>query len=358
MRVVKLTPKKQEKERVCAYVRVSTNSSDQMHSFATQSRYWESKLSANPKYEYLGIFADEGISGKTMQKRDELNEMLDLARRGKIDRIFVKSVARFARSYTEAIQTIRELREINVPMNFDEEGIDTTDPKCNLMLSVYASLAQEELRSMSENQKWSVRKRYANGSIELGQILGYDYKDKRLIVNSIEAQTVKLIFELYLNGYGISKISRILEEQRIPNKNGKQNWSKSTVLGILKNEKYIGDSLLQKSYMERMSRKLNKGELPQYYIENSHEHIIPKEQFDKVQELLRARGEKYKVYEGKNANRYLLSGKIVCGKCGKSYRRKTCAKGRNYENIKWTCRTRDAKTVLIQRLLHGLIRTF
>jgi DNA invertase Pin-like site-specific DNA recombinase len=345
MRVVKIKGAEKGKERVCAYVRVSTDKEDQLHSFVAQSEYWKKKLSENKSYQYIGIFADEGLSGKSMKNRAELNEMLDLARKGQIDRIFVKSIARFARNYIETIETIRELRQLNIPVNFDEEGIDTNDPKCNLLLNVYASLAEEELRSMSENQKWSVRKRFENGSVEIGKMYGYEYIDGKLIVNPREAEAVRLIFKLYLEGYGYDKIAQKLEDEGYRTKYGKVMWASAAIQRMLKNEKYTGNALMQKYYNINMTQKKNNGELPQFYIENSHKAIISPEDYEKAQKQMAERAEKH-LKHGAKRKSYPLSGKIVCGKCGKKYGRKIAAKGKSYECVKWMCRMKNEKTAL------------
>ncbi len=333
------------KERVCAYVRVSTSKDDQINSFLAQSEYWEDKLSQNPSYQYMGIFADEGISGYSMKNRVELNEMLDLARSNQIDRIFVKSVSRLARNWSETIEIIRELRELNIPVYFENENIDSNDPKCNLMLNVYASLAEEELRSMSNNQKWSVRKRFENGSVELGRIYGYDYIDKQLVINKKESEVVKYIFQLYLNGYGYTKIAQLLEERRYKTKYGKKKWNPSTIGFMLKNEKYIGDGLLQKHFNVNMEQRKNNGELPQFYVKDSHQAIISREDFAKVQEITATRAKKYNTPKGVKNTKYPLSGKIVCEKCGARYGRKINGKGKSYECVKWMCNTKNEKTV-------------
>ncbi len=348
MRVVKIKGAEKGKERVCAYVRVSTDKEDQLHSFFAQSEYWKRKLSENKSYQYIGIFADEGLSGKSMKNRAELNEMLDLARRGQIDRIFVKSIARFARNYVETIETIRELRQLNIPVQFDEEGIDTNDPKCNLLLNVYASLAEEELKSMSANQKWSVRKRFENGSVEIGRMYGYDYVDGKLSINKKEAEAVKYVFKLYMEGYGYGKIAQMLEDRGYKTKYGKVMWASAAIPRMLKNEKYTGNALMQKYYNVNMKQQKNTGELPQFYIENSHEAIISIEDFEKVQKIMAERGKNHKKLQAKR-NIYLLSGKIVCGKCGMHYSRKIAAKGKHYECVKWMCRMKNEKTVLACR---------
>ncbi|MCM1224266.1 MAG: recombinase family protein [Lachnospiraceae bacterium] len=296
------------KPRVCAYVRVSTDKDEQEDSFAVQSEYWTKRFSTDETVEYVGLFTDEGISGKKMKNRKGLLALLDKARSGGIDRIYTKSISRFARNYTEIIAVIRELREKGIPIIFEKENINTLDPKCNLMLSVMSSLAEEELRSMSKNQKWAARKRFASGSVELSRIYGYDYADGKLTVNPETAKIVKRIFELFLNGLGSEKIAKALECEGYATMRGGEHWSRATILRILKNEKYIGDSLLQKNYMDEHGKTKNRGELPQYYVENTHEPIISREDFEAVKRILDERYRKYRLGVG-HCNSYLMSGK-------------------------------------------------
>lgn len=343
MQVIKTHAIEKKKIRACAYVRVSTKKEEQHYSFISQSEYWQKKLGTNEEFEYVGLFTDEGISGKSMKNRKGLNEMLDKALKGGIDRIYTKSISRFSRNYTELIATIRELRDMGIPIIFEKEGINTLDPKCGLLLSILASLAEEELVSMSKNQQWAARKRFANGSVELARIYGYNMIDKQLEINPKEAEFVKMIFQLYLEGNGIVKIARLMDESGFKPIMGGSKWGKSTIRDMLSNEKYIGDSLLQKTCGTLHKRRLNRGELPQYYIENSHEPIISKEDFAKVQDKLKERSHKYNVGVDYSV-RYPLSGKIKCGVCGSNYHRKVCAKGKSYECRKWTCIVKDQRS--------------
>lgn len=343
MQVIKTHAVEKKKIRACAYVRVSTKKEEQHYSFISQSEYWQKKLGTNEEFEYVGLFTDEGISGKSMKNRKGLNEMLDKALKGGIDRIYTKSISRFSRNYTELIATIRELRDMGIPIIFEKEGINTLDPKCGLLLSILASLAEEELISMSKNQQWAARKRFANGSVELARIYGYNMIDKQLVINPKEAKFVKMIFQLYLEGNGIVKIARLMDESGFKPIMGGSKWGKSTIRDMLSNEKYIGDSLLQKTCGTLHKRRLNRGELPQYYIENSHEPIISKEDFAKVQDKLKERSHKYNFGVDYSV-RYPLSGKIKCGVCGSNYHRKVCAKGKSYECRKWTCIVKDQRS--------------
>lgn len=336
------TTNEKQKPKVCAYVRVSTRKEEQEYSFIAQSNYWNQKLSENREFEYIGLFSDEGISGKLMSNRKGLNEMLSKVRNGEISRVYTKSISRFARNYVETMTVVRELRDIGVPIIFEKENIDTLDPKCGLVLSVMASLAEEELMSMSKNQQWAARKRFANGSIELSRIYGYKYINGKLVINPEEGEVVKEIFKLYLQGNGVIKIAHYLDEHGYKPMNGGKMWAKSTVKKMLNNEKYIGDSLLQKNICDMKIKRPNRGELPQYYIEGSHEGIVSKEDFEKVQRRMKEACEKY--HPQRNATpRYPLTGKVVCGVCDSTYRRKTCDKSKSYACIKWSCRLKDNK---------------
>lgn len=344
MEITKIPMIGNQKPKVGVYVRVSTKKEEQEYSFAFQSEYWNRRFANDPTIEYVGLFTDEGICGKSMKNRKGLNAMLARAKNGEIDRIYTKSISRFARNFVDTIATVRELREIGIPIIFEKEGIDTLDNKCGLILSVMASLAEEELRSMSKNQQWAARKRFANGSIELSKIYGYSYKTGQLTVIPEEAAVVKEIFSLYLQGNGTGKIANILSEKKYRTAYGHTEWSNKTILYILKNEKYTGNSLLQKFICELKTKRTNKGELPQYYIENSHEAIISMEDFDAVQNLLCEKVKKFHPNGGGDGkNRYPLSGKIKCGECGATYKRKITAKGKTYECLKWCCRVKESK---------------
>ncbi len=215
MKVTEIPKRERGKPKVCAYVRVSSNSEEQEDSFLFQSRYWERKFINDSTVEYVGLFSDNGVSGKSMKNRKGLNKMLELTKSGGADRIYTKSVSRFARNYAEAITIIRELRDMGVPIIFEKENINTLDPKCELILSVMASLAEEELRSMSENQKWAVRKRFAEGKPDCSRTYGYKVVNNHLVIDKTEAIGVRRIYELYLQGYGATKIAQILDNEGI-----------------------------------------------------------------------------------------------------------------------------------------------
>lgn len=344
MEITKIPMQTPEKPRIGVYVRVSTKKEEQEYSFAFQSQYWNQRFGNDQSIEYVGLFTDEGISGKSMRNRKGLNKLLDMVRHREIDRIYTKSISRFARNYTETLTVVRELRDLGVPIIFEKENINTLDPKCGLILTVMASLAEQEIISMSKNQKWAARKRFANGSIELTRILGYSYEKGKLTVIPHEAAIVREIFDLYLQGNGVTKIAAILEAKGYRTVHNRTDWSRKSVLSVLKNEKYTGNCLLQKNICDMKTKKPNKGELPQYYIENSHEAIIPMEDFERVQKLMQVKVDKFHPNGVDSGGfRYPLSGKIKCGVCGATYKRKTAAKGQTYESIKWTCVVKDVK---------------
>ena len=339
MNIQELPLKRREKPRVCAYVRVSTDSDAQEDSFVFQSNYWQNRFNNDASVEYVGLYSDDGIGGAFMKKRDGLKRMFQKVRCGEIDCIYTKSVSRFARNKVELMETVREFRDMGVAIIFESEGINTLDPKCGLVLTVMASLAEEELLSMSQNQKWSARKRFANGSVELARILGYDMINGKLVVNTKEAVIVRRIFELYLQGNSSVKICHILETEGYTPMHGGR-WSKSTIMGMLRNEKYCGDSVMQKTYSTMKVQKCNYGELPKYYVQDDHDPIVSREDYQKAQEMMRLCRDKYCPL-GSSLLRYPLSGKIICGECGTSFKRKTSAHGTSYECIKWTCRKKD-----------------
>lgn len=340
-------PKIIRKPKVGAYVRVSSLSESQEDSFEFQSKYWNGKFVNDDSIEYVGLYTDEGISGKSMRNRRGLNALLDKVRRKEIDRVYTKSISRFARNYTETLEVIRELRDIGVPIIFEKENINTLDPKCGLMLTVFSSLAEQELISMSKNQKWAKRNKFAKGGVEYGRLYGYDLIDGKLNVNETEAKGVRRIFELYLGGVGMTKIAQILDNEGYKTKMGLGAWSYVSVRGILTNEKYIGDSLLQKSIYNLKSRKVNTGELPQYYVEGTHEAIIAKSDFQKVNERIKHQRELSSINRTAECVKERYSGKIKCGKCGASYKRKIYAKGKSYEDVKWICRIKNDKTAAV-----------
>ena len=327
-----ITEDKESKIRVAAYCRVSTNSEDQQNSLMTQMRYYENFLADSETERLVSVYADEGITGTRMDKREEFQRMLKDCRRGKIDRIIVKSISRFARNTKDCLSVLRELKELGISVMFEKENIDTANITDEIMVTIMGGLAQEESSSISKNVRWSIRSKMKNGTVKFHSApLGYDLYEGNLIINKREAEIVKSIYKMFLSGMGYDSICRELNESKVIKNDKGTKWLSASVRYILTNEKYIGDSLWQKNYNTSMPyRKVRtKGELEKYYINNTHEAIITKEEFEKVQELIEQR----KHPNMNLINNYPLSKKIYCGKCGSLFKRR-------FKNEKsyWICR--------------------
>lgn len=332
------------KKRVCAYARVSTDSDKQGESLENQMTYYETLIAANPEYEYAGIFADRGITGTT-ENRPEFQRMLQLCREGKIDLIITKSISRFARNTAVMLETVRALKEIGVEVRFEKENINTLSGDGELMLTVLSSFAQEESKNVSDNLKWRVKQKFERGEVIINttRFLGYD-KDEYgdLVINREEAEVVKRIFNEYLSGKGVFTIAKELNEDKIPTVAGGR-WQESTILNILRNEKYKGDAILQKYYTpDHLSKGTvrNKGEVDSYYIEDNHSPIITREMWEQVQTLIEKRGKAKGNVAGdtdKYQNRYPLTGMLYCNKCGATLRRRTWNSKLNCKKIVWQC---------------------
>ena len=327
-----ITEDKESKIRVAAYCRVSTNSEDQQNSLMTQMRYYENFLADSETERLVSVYADEGITGTRMDKREEFQRMLKDCRRGKIDRIIVKSISRFARNTKDCLSVLRELKELGISVMFEKENIDTANITDEIMVTIMGGLAQEESSSISKNVRWSIRSKMKNGTVKFHSApLGYDLYEGNLIINKREAEIVKSIYKMFLSGMGYDSICRELNESKVIKNDKGTKWLSASVRYILTNEKYIGDSLWQKNYNTSMPyRKVrNKGALEKYYINNTHEAIITKEEFEKVQELIEQR----KHPNMNLINNYPLSKKIYCGKCGSLFKRR-------FKNEKsyWICR--------------------
>ena len=322
--------------RVAAYCRVSSDSADQLHSYAAQIRAYTQAINAHDGWDLVDIYADEGLTGTRMDKREDFNRLMADCRKGKIDKIVVKSISRFARNTRDCLATLRELSSLGVTVKFEKENIDTSSGDGELMLTILASFAQEESKSVSDNCKWRIRKDFSEGKpMNLPLLYGYRREKGRIVIDEREAEIVRFIFRSCLNGMGKGRITEALREQGVPCRLGGE-WQTETVGGILKNEKYTGDALLQKTYIENHLTKrkcFNRGELPQYYAENTHPAIIDHETYEKAQTLIAERREKTNVQKDVAA-RYPFSGRIVCGCCGAHYHRRT-----NLSRITWQCVT-------------------
>ena len=310
-------PQSDALEKVAAYCRVSTDSKDQLNSYRTQIGYYTNFIAQHPGWELADIYADEGITGTSLEKRDEFKRMLQGCRAGKISRILVKSVSRFARNTLELIETTRELKELGVVVVFEEQGIDTAQMLGEMQLTLLAMAAQEESTSISKNMKWSIQKRMDAGTY-LGNTAPYGYRleDGQLKIEETEAAVVRRIFEMRLSGMGQVAITQELNRQGIHPRDGKP-WTVYRVRYILSNERYIGDSLFQKKYIaDPLSHKSvrNHGERDQYYIHNTHEGIISRENFQKVQESFQNQSPR------RSKTPHLFVHRILCPQCGCHYR--------------------------------------
>jgi len=326
-------------KRVAAYARVSTDNDEQLSSYEAQVDYYTRHIKSNPAWEFIDVYSDEGISATSTKKRNGFNRMISDALNGKIDLIITKSVSRFARNTVDTLTTVRQLKEKGVEVYFEKENIYTMDCKGELLITIMSSLAQEESRSISENVTWGQRKRFADGKVSLpyGKFLGYEKGEDGLpkIVEK-EAAVVRLIYKLFLEGKTPSGIARYLTVDKIPTPAGKEVWQSSTALSILQNEKYKGDAMLQKTFTVDFltkKKKVNEGEVPQYYVENSHPAIITPEVFDLVQHEIKKR----KGVKGYKTGESCFSGRIICGECGSFYGSKVWHSTSKYRRTIWQC---------------------
>lgn len=326
--------------RVAAYCRVSSDSADQLHSYAAQIRTYTQEISSHDGWELVDIYADEGLTGTRMDKREDFNRLMADCRKGKIDKIVVKSISRFARNTRDCLATLRELSALGVTVKFEKENIDTGTLTSELMVSVSASLAQEESISISKNQRMSYQRRMERGEfITCSAPFGYRIVDgKELMIVEEQAEIVRWIFASYLNGHSTDWIAKELSENGPPPLHGGRMWRQQTIRKILSNEKYIGDTLCQKTYTTDtfpFTRKDNHGEADQYYVEHTHPAIIRGEDFQKTQELLNRKAERNSLPHVPSP----LAQKIICGQCGTLYLRRITKAG----YITWVCRRHDKK---------------
>ena len=331
-----------KRKRVAAYARVSSGKDAMLHSLAAQVSYYSELIQRNPEWEYAGVYADENLSG-TKEARPEFQRMLRDCRYGKIDRILCKSTSRFARNTVTLLETARELKGLGISVSFEKENIDTMSGDGELMLAILASLAQEESRSVSENCKWRVRKKFEQGIPTGLRMYGYDVRNGNFTILPEEAEVVRRIFRMYLDGMGGERIMRALNAEGIPAPEGGL-WNAGTIMMMLRNEKYAGDLLLQKSYVNNHVEKKqlpNRGELPQYFVAEDHAPIIDRETFDAVQAEIARRSILHtaKATDAVKRPDMPLGDRIICGICGKKYRRKITRQGTPYAAPVWICAT-------------------
>ena len=336
------------KLRVAAYCRVSTDSDEQETSYDAQVSHYTEYIQQNPQWTLAGIFADDGISGTNTKKRDEFNRMIDECMAGNIDMIITKSISRFARNTLDCLQYIRQLKDKNIPVYFEKESINTMDAKGEVLITIMASLAQQESQSLSQNVKLGLQYRYQQGKVTVNcnRFLGYTKgNDGKLVIDPEQAEVVKRIYREYLEGYSMDKIAAGLEADGILTGAGKEKWHTSTINKILRNEKYIGDALLQKTYTTDFLTKKrikNNGTVPQYYVEDDHEAIIPKELFMQVQAELVRRRVVHVSPTGKKRSfscNHCFAQMVFCGDCGELYRR-VHWNNHGCKSIVWRCISR------------------
>lgn len=340
------------RQRVAAYCRVSTDSEEQLNSYAAQKNYYTQKIAENPEWEMAGVFADEGISGTSMKKRREFNKMIEACKQGHIDLILTKSLSRFARNTVDCLETVRMLKANGIGVIFEKENINTLKESSEFLITLFSGFAQAESESLSKNVKWGMQKQMESGVVRMqyDRMLGYRKgADGQPEIVPEEAEIIRRIFRRYLDGYSLARIRDELTENHVPTPCRVRGWSVPSVRSILSNEKYIGDALLQKTYItDCISKRVkkNRGERPMYYVENHHAPIVSREMFQLVQEEINRRNSKRKVMlktakteQGKYSSKYALSELLVCGECGTPYRRCTWARN-GKKHIVWRCISR------------------
>ena len=325
---------KKKNLRVAAYCRVSTNSEEQLNSYENQKAYYTEKIMTNPDWTMVDVFADEGKTGTSACKRKDFLRMIRQCRQGKIDMILAKSVSRFARNTVDTLNYTRELRSLGIPVIFEEQNINSIHPESEFLITIHGAFAQSESEDTSSRVRWGIQQSMRTGkaNIQFKTLLGYKKgPDGEMVIEPEQAETVKLIYEMYLSGKTLRSIKESLEARGLRNAAGTTEWTTSNLRTILSDEKYCGDVLRQKTFIrDCISKQVvkNTGQRPKYLIQNHHDAIIPREQFDAVQfEMARRRAQTGRSRKsvptgvGKYSGKYALSGLLFCGECGTAYRR-------------------------------------
>ena len=307
--------------RLAAYCRVSSDSSDQLHSFAAQIKYYSEYCKRHPEYKFVDIYADEGITGTSMEKRDDFRRMLRDCKKGLIDRIIVKSMSRFARNTEEMLTALRALEQMEVSVYFEEQGLDTKSMNSEMFATFPGMIAQQESVSISQNMRWSYKKRMESGEFNCcAPAYGFDLLNGKLVINETEAAVIRRIFDFYLQGVGMQTIANILNNEGVRRQYGREKWHHTTVNYVLNNERYKGDALLQKQITTQtlpFKKQRNHGEQPMYYVENSNPAIVSRETYEAVQALIKSRQPSCK----RKAKNYPLTRTLLCPDCGHTFRR-------------------------------------
>lgn len=349
------TPQEQSKKRnlrVAAYCRVSTNSEEQLTSYENQLAYYTEKIMSNPEWTMVKVFADEGKTGTSTCKRKEFLQMIRMCRQGKIDRILAKSVSRFARNTVDTLNYTRELRELGIPVIFEEQNINSIYPESEFLIAIHGAFAQSESENTSSRVRWGKRQSMKSGHVTMQYkwMLGYDRgPDGKPVINEEQAEIVRFIYRQYLAGDTLRAIKAKLEAQGALTAAGKQEWTLKNLMSILSNEKYCGDALLQKTFIQDcISKKVirNNGQLPKYLVQDHHEGIVSRDVFYSVQmELARRRAQtggtskSAPTGRSKYSGKYILTNLMFCGHCGTGYRRCVWNKG-GIKRAVWRCGSR------------------
>ena len=362
--------------RVAAYCRVSTELEEQQNSYQVQIAYYTDLINKKKECTLAGIFADEGISGTQTKKRTEFNRMIRMCRNKKIDLVITKSISRFARNTVDCLEYVRQLKDLGIGVIFEKENINTLTMTSEFMIALYGSFAQAESESISKNVSWGKEKAYREGKVQFQykHLLGYKKgADGKPEIIPEEAETVKLIYTMFLDGHSMKNIALILHVKGIHTKTGSTEWRTNTITRILQNEKYVGDALLQKTFTsDCITHKVvkNHGERPMYLVTNHHDPIIDRDTYNRVQQELARRNSKRKISDktvteqGKYSSKYALSELLICGHCGTPYRRTTWA-ARGKKQIVWRCLSRlehgkkycpDSPTIKEEQLHRGILR--
>lgn len=326
-KIDKIRPSKATKKklRVAAYCRVSTDSDAQLESLETQKTHYENYINSRDDWEFAGLYFDEGITGTKADKRPKLMRLIEDCKAKKVDFVITKSISRFSRNTTDCLDIVRTLLNLNIPVYFEKENINTGSMESELFLSILSGVAEGESTSISENNKWGIKKRFENGTYKLGYVpYGYRWENGEIIVDPEQAVIVKRIFSELLAGKGTDAIAKSLNAENVPTKKGGR-WTSTSIRGILANEKYTGDCIFQKTYTDsNFNRHKNVGQLDQYYVADHHEAIISHEDFDAAVALIEQRANEKGIKRGSNKyqQRYAFSGKIICCECGDTFRRR------------------------------------
>jgi len=335
---------------VAAYCRVSTDSDDQLQSYEAQVSYYTDHICKNPKWHFVGIYADEGITGTMVNKRERFKDMIKDCEKGKIDLILTKSVSRFARNTVDSLSYVRKLKAMGIGVFFEEQNIDTLTTDSEMFIGLYSVMAQSESENISANIRWGIQQRMKNGTYAFNyKTYGYrkgEGGEPEIVPE--EAEVVRKIFRMYLDGATVDTIAKYIKENGIENRNGQTSWKRETIRLMLSNEKYVGDLLMQKTFRtDCISKKTkkNNGELPKYLVSNNHPAIIDRDVFKLVQQERARRAGKRKTSDktitelGKYSSKYALSEILICGECGSPYRRRTI-NSHGEKKIYWRCLNR------------------